>query len=80
MTRSDNFPVTGNISYPCAGNGEIRVWLGFRPQSVVVVPIDIPQGAKVFSDPEKREDDGFVVQYEGVTDPPGYVNFSYVAS
>jgi hypothetical protein len=80
MSRSDNFPVTGNLVYPCSGSGEVRVWLGFRPKSVVVTPVEVPQGARLFVDPERQEADGFVVQYEGVTDPPGYINFSYMAS
>ena len=80
MTRSDNFPVVGNLRYPCQGNGEIKVWLGFRPQSVVVVPVDVPVGARVYSDPERREANGFVVQYENVPEQPGFIEFTYTAS
>ena len=79
LRRSDNFPLTGYTTHVCQGDGELLVYTGFPVQSVVIVPINLPEGAELKARTDSKVNNGFYVEFTGVPLDPGIIHFSFTA-
>jgi len=81
MSRSDNAPFTGKITYPCeSGAGRIFVYTGFAVSSAIVAPVGLPSGARLFVDTSFGKESGFDVTYENMPIGSSRIEFSFQAS
>jgi len=78
MRRSDNFPFVGTLLYPCSGDGEFYVFVGFPVQSATVTPAGLPEGAQLVAS-GKTDDKGFWITHKGIPESPGYAEFTFTA-
>ena len=80
LTRSDNYMVTGRVSYVTSGTGTLTVVTGFPVMRATVSFATIPSSSTL---PRvyvlSYNDTGFVVKYEDISVADGYIEFDYSA-
>jgi hypothetical protein len=81
MTRSDNTPAIGQVSYPCDGtSGRVFVYTGFPVASATVIPVNLSVGRLFVDSLDAYQKDGFYVTYDGIEEGLGTIEFSFQAA